>query len=78
MRKNSSKISSKVFNRTLVAATIVCIGWQPANAGLLGMPLHLRAAIEAVNPGAESVGRALFFPRHTDDFLTGPIVLTEC
>jgi hypothetical protein len=56
----------------LVTAISLCIGVHPANAGLIGMPLNLKVAIDAVDANAPA---CQFF---TDEVLTGPVLIKSC
>jgi hypothetical protein len=66
-----------------IAAALVLLGagFQPTNAGLLGMPLNLKAAIVQVDLD-ESASTAIFrqqFPFfYTDDVLTGLLLVSSC
>jgi hypothetical protein len=65
---------------TIAAALILLgIGIQSANAGLLGMPLNLKAAIGQVDGSASpGIFRQQFQFFYTDDVLTGPLLVISC
>jgi hypothetical protein len=64
-----------------IVLVLLCGGFQSATAGLLGMPLNLRAAIEQVDFDG-SASPAIFRSRSgefcTDENLTGPILVDNC
>jgi hypothetical protein len=62
------------------ALVLLGIGFQSANAGLLGMPLNLKAAIAQVelNGSASTAIRQQFLFFYTDDLLAGPLLLSSC
>ena len=68
----------RIFTLAIVTTTVVCLGFQTASAGLLGMPLNLRVAIEVINPDAVSAGPSPSCLRYTDDVFAGPVLLTGC
>jgi hypothetical protein len=63
-------------NISIVTAAIaaLCMGLHPASAGLLGMPLNLKVAIELRDVGAQ-VPACQFY---TDDVFTGPLLVKSC
>jgi hypothetical protein len=65
---------------TIAAALVLLgIGFQSANAGLLGMPLNLKAAIGQVDGSASSgIFQQQFQFFYTDDVLTGPLLVSSC
>jgi hypothetical protein len=65
----------KIFNLAAVTTALVFIALQSANAGLLGMPLNLRAAAESIDHDAVPAAPSPFYPRSTNDLLTEVI---EC
>jgi hypothetical protein len=65
----------KISTLALVAAIATCIGFQSAAAGLLGMPLNLRATIEQINLGTVSTNSCRGF---TDDVFIGPLPINLC
>ena len=64
----------KNISTMMAAIAALCIGLQPAGAGLLGMPLNLKVAIEL----REIVAPAPACQFYTDDVLTGPLIVREC
>jgi hypothetical protein len=64
----------KISTLALIAAIATCIG-QSATAGLLGMPLNLRATIEQINLGTVSTNSCRGF---TDDVFIGPLPINLC
>jgi hypothetical protein len=69
----------KKISTIAVALMLLGIGFQSANAGLLGMPLNLKAAIGQVDGSALSG----IFPQqfqffYTDDVLTGSLLVSRC
>jgi hypothetical protein len=66
---------------TIGTVLVLCIGFQPANAGLLGMPLNLKAVMaQAELDGSASVA-VLRYPScqfYTDDVLIGPVLVSGC
>lgn len=64
------------------ALMLLCAGLQSANAGLLGMPLNLRAAIAQSDLDGFASTAILrqqscqFF--YTDNVLTGPLLFSIC
>jgi hypothetical protein len=69
---------------SIIGAALVLLGtgFQSANAGLLGMPLNLRAAIAQVDLDG-SASTAIFRQQscglfYTDDVLTGPLLVSSC
>ena len=68
----------KIFKLTIVAASVCCGGFQTANAGLIGMPLNLRATIESIDQSAMSVEAPTFHPRDIDDVIVDGNLLIEC
>ena len=52
----------------MVASAALCIGFHPASASLLGMPLNLKVAIELSDLGAP----APVCQFYTDEVLSGP------
>jgi hypothetical protein len=67
-----------IFTLALIAVTMACGGLQTANAGLLGMPLNLHAAIEAANTNPVSSAPAPVYPRYVDDIFAGADLVIEC
>jgi hypothetical protein len=64
---------------SIIGATLVlllCTGFQSANAGLLGMPLNLRAAITQAD--LDGSASPAIFRLHADDVLTGPLHVSSC
>jgi len=60
---------------SLTAATMAfCIGFQSADAGLLGMPLNLKVAIELNHVDAPASSCQFY----TDDVLLGPLLVKGC
>jgi hypothetical protein len=56
-------------------------GFYPANAGLIGMPMNLRAAIGQVSVDAAAsvpVVRSRVCTFWTDDVVTGPLLVEGC
>lgn len=64
MKKNISIVA--------VAIAALCSGLHPVSAGLIGMPLNLKAAIEL----GDVVAPACQF--YTDDVFTGPLLVRGC
>jgi hypothetical protein len=60
---------------SLVAGSL-CIDLQGANAGLLGMPLNLRAAIGSRMMSNPATNNYFSYPLSSDDLLTGSLL--EC
>jgi hypothetical protein len=64
------------------ALVLLCTGFQSANAGLLGLPLNLRAAITQADldgPASTAIVQQpsyRFF--YTDDLLTEPLLVIGC
>jgi hypothetical protein len=50
------------------------VSFHSANAGLLGMPLNLRGAIELIEVDALAPSCQFY----TDDVLTGPLLVKGC
>jgi len=65
MKKNISILTA--------VALALCFAFQSASAGLLGMPLNLKAAIELADVDAPASCQF-----YTDDVLTGPIFVKSC
>ena len=64
----------KKYISTLAAVALaLCFGLHSASAGLLGMPLNLKAVIELAD--VEAPASCQFY---TDDVLTGPIFVKSC
>ena len=60
---------------TLTAAfAALSMSFHSANAGLLGMPLNLRVAIELIEVDALAPSCQFY----TDDVLTGPLLVKGC
>jgi hypothetical protein len=61
------------------ALVLLCIGFQSADAGLLGMPLNLRATIEQADLDGSAASAIFQQPfRYTGDVLTGPLLVSSC
>lgn len=58
----------------MTAIAVLCMGLHPASAGLLGMPLNLKAAIELRDVNAPAPA----WEFHTDDVLIGPVLVRDC
>jgi hypothetical protein len=59
----------------LMAATVMlCIGLRPASASLIGMPLHLKAAIDLSEVNASNPACQFY----TDDVFAGPLLVRGC
>ena len=55
-------------------AGALCIGFQSANASLIGMPLNLKAAIQISDVATPSTVCQFY----TDDVLTGTLTIKAC
>jgi len=65
----------KKYTSTLTAAfAALSMSFYSANAGLLGMPLNLRVAIELIEVDALAPPCQFY----TDDVLTGPLLVKGC
>jgi hypothetical protein len=67
---------------TIGAALVwLCIGFQSADASLLGMPLNLKATLAQAEPdrsASPAVLRGQFFLFYAGDVLTGPLPVSSC
>jgi len=67
---------------TIGAALVwLCIGFQSANASLLGMPLNLKATLAQAEPdrsNSPAIFRGGFFLFYAGDVLTGPPSVSSC
>jgi hypothetical protein len=63
---------------TIAAALVLlCAGLQSANAGLLGMPLNLKAAIEQADlDRSPAIFQQQFF--YTGDVITDALLVSSC
>jgi hypothetical protein len=63
------------------ALVLLCIGFQSANANLLGMPLNLKATLAQADPdrsASPAVFRGEFFLFYAGDLLAGPLLVSSC
>ena len=67
---------------TIGAALVwLCFGFQSANAGLLGMPLNLKATLAQAEPdrsASPAIFGGQFFLFYAGDVLTGPLSVSSC
>jgi hypothetical protein len=56
------------------AIATLCMGFYPASASLLGMPLNLKVAIELRDVDAPAPACQFY----TDDVFTGPLLVKGC
>jgi hypothetical protein len=72
------------MNRTFTigaALMLLCIGFQSANASLLGMPLNLKPTSAQADPdrsASPAIFRSQFFLLYAGDALTGPLSVSSC
>jgi hypothetical protein len=63
------------------ALLLLCVGFQSANASLLGMPLNLKASLAQADPD-QSVSPAIFqgpfFLLYAGDVLAAPLLVSSC
>jgi hypothetical protein len=63
------------------ALVLLCIGFQSANASLLGMPLNLKATIAQANPdrsASPAIFGGQFFLFYAGDVQAGPLLVSSC
>jgi hypothetical protein len=62
--------------------SLLCAGFQSADAGLLGMPLNLKASIGQTGFDGPATPAVLQHPAchffYTDDVFTGLVLVTSC
>ena len=58
----------------MAAIAALCLGLHPAGAGLLGMPLNLKVAVD-LHAAATPIPACEFY---TDDVLAGPVLIRGC
>jgi hypothetical protein len=67
---------------TIGAALVwLCMSLQSANAGLLGMPLNLKATLAQAEPdqsNSPAIFRGQFFLFYAGDVLTGTLLVSSC
>jgi hypothetical protein len=64
-----------------VALVLLCIGFQSANASLLGMPLNLTAThakADLDQSASPAIFRGRFFLLYAGDVLTDPPLVSNC
>jgi hypothetical protein len=64
-----------------IALVWLCIGFQSANASLLGMPLNLKATLAQADPdrsNSPAIFRGRFFLFYAGDVLTAPLSVSSC
>jgi hypothetical protein len=63
------------------ALVLLCIGFQSANASLLGMPLNLKATLAQADPdrsASPAIFGGPFFLFYAGDLLAGPLSVSTC
>ena len=63
------------------ALVLLTIGFQSANAGLLGMPLNLKVTLAQADPersASPAVFGGQFFLFYAGDMLAGPLSVSSC
>jgi len=72
------------MNRTITigaALVLLCIGFQSANASLLGMPLNLKPTTAQADPdrsASPAIFRGQFFLFYAGDVLARPLSVSSC
>jgi hypothetical protein len=64
-----------------VALVLLGIGFQSANASLLGMPLNLKATVAQADrdqSASPAIFRGEFFLFYAGDVLAGPLSVSSC
>jgi hypothetical protein len=64
----------KHISVVMTAIAALCMGLHPASAGLLGMPLNLKVAVELRHANAPAPACEFY----TDDVLIGPVLVKDC
>jgi hypothetical protein len=66
----------------ITALSLLCAGYQSADASLLGMPLNLKASIGQTGFDGPAAPAVLQHPAchffYTDDVLTGLVLVSNC
>jgi hypothetical protein len=63
------------------ALLLLCVGFQSANASLLGMPLNLKSSLAQANPdrpASPAIFQGPFFLFYAGDVLADPLLVSSC
>jgi hypothetical protein len=73
-QEKKGKTMKKPVSILMASLVALSMSFHSANAGLLGMPLNLRVAIELIEVDALAPSCQFY----TDDVLTGPLLVKGC
>jgi hypothetical protein len=72
----------KKISTAITALSLLCAGLQSADAGLVGMPLNLKASVGQAGLDGSASPAVLQYPSchffYTDDVFTGLVLVSSC